>query len=209
MILNILLNFPEELNLKVKPSAIRENKTFTLDARQISIESAGADGNGAYVSKGCPKNYYVYNEEMCRIFHKGENGQWYVLFKESKDYVRQAVDEEDIIEMQRCYRISKCNPSFSRKFVTVRRYLKKDVEPYYLEVYKWQDEGSQNFVMPRHGNATNPHCGSYCQKDKLFKNKVDELVHSGKSTEQIYSELKNVITNTVSENVCSPKLINN
>ena len=99
MILNILLNFPEELNLKVKPSAIRENKVFTLDARQISMESAVADDNGAYVSKGCPKKYHVYTEEMCRISHKAENGQWYVLFKESKEYVKQTVDEEDIVEM--------------------------------------------------------------------------------------------------------------
>ena len=99
MILSILLNFPEELNLKVKPSAIRENKVFTLDARQISMESASADDNRAHVSKGCPKKYYVHNEEICRIYHKGENGQWYVLFKESKEYVRQAVDEEDTVEM--------------------------------------------------------------------------------------------------------------
>ena len=176
MILNILLNFPEELNLKVKPSAIRENKVFTLDARQISMESAGADDNGAYVSKGCPKKYYAYNEEMCRISHKGENGQWYVLFKESKHYVRQALDKEDIIEMQRYYRISKCNPSFSRTFVTIRRYLKKDVEPYYLVIYKWQGEESQNFVVPRHENATNPHYGSYYRKDKLLKNKVDSSI---------------------------------
>ena len=111
--------------------------------------------------------------------------------------------------MQRYYRISKCNPSFSRTFVTVRRYLKKDIEPYYLVIYKWQGEESQNFVMPRHGNASNPHCGSYYRKDKLLKNKVDELIDSGKSTEQIYSELKKISSNTVSETVCSPKLINN
>ena len=75
MILNILLNFPEDLNLKVKPSAIWKNNVFTLDERQTSKESAGADGNGKYVSKGFPKKYYVWNEEMCRISHKGKNGQ--------------------------------------------------------------------------------------------------------------------------------------
>ena len=64
------------------------------------MELASADDNGAYVSKGFPKKYYVYNKEMCRISHKGENGQWYVLFKESKGYVRHPVNEEDIVEMQ-------------------------------------------------------------------------------------------------------------
>ena len=63
--------------------------------------------------------------------------------------------------------------------------------------------------MPRHGNANNLHCGSNFRKDKLLKIKVDELIDSGKSTDQIYSELKMVNTNTVSETVCSPKLMNN
>ena len=40
--------------------------------------------------------------------------------------------------------------------------------------------------MPRHVTASNWHCGSYYQKDKLLKNKVDDLIDSGKSTEQIY-----------------------
>ena len=52
---------------------------------------------GAYVSKGCPRKYYVYNEEMCRISYKGE--VLTLLFKESKDCARQAFDEEDIVEM--------------------------------------------------------------------------------------------------------------
>lgn len=39
----------------------------------------------------------MYNEEMCRISYKGE--VLTLLFKESKDYVRQAFDEEDIVEM--------------------------------------------------------------------------------------------------------------
>ena len=48
-ILNVLLQNPNELNLKEKPSAIRENKLFTLDMREIPISSAEADDNGAYI----------------------------------------------------------------------------------------------------------------------------------------------------------------
>lgn len=44
-ILNILLDNPEELDLKHKPSAIREDKIFTLDQRVIPIASAEADDN--------------------------------------------------------------------------------------------------------------------------------------------------------------------
>lgn len=50
-IMNILLQNPEELDLKHKPSAIRDDNMFTLDRRTVSIESAKADDNGAYISK--------------------------------------------------------------------------------------------------------------------------------------------------------------
>ena len=54
-ILNILLHKPEELELKRKPSGIRENKIFTLDIRKISLASAAADDNGVYVRQQCQK----------------------------------------------------------------------------------------------------------------------------------------------------------
>lgn len=54
-IMNILLQNPEELDLKHKPSAIRDHNMFTLDRRTVSIESAKADDNGAYISKGKAK----------------------------------------------------------------------------------------------------------------------------------------------------------
>ena len=47
VIINVLLNNPEELEFKQKPSAIREDRVFTLDSRKISRESASADDNGA------------------------------------------------------------------------------------------------------------------------------------------------------------------
>ena len=39
------------------------------------MESASADENGAYVSKGFPKKHHVYDEEISRISLKCENGQ--------------------------------------------------------------------------------------------------------------------------------------
>ena len=69
--------------LKTKPSAIRENKVFTLDMCEISIQSAKADDNGAYISKGSTKKFYAY-DEWSRTTHKNENGVWYVNMKSSK-----------------------------------------------------------------------------------------------------------------------------
>lgn len=85
-ILNILLQNPEELLLKHKPSAIRENKIFTLDMREIPISSAEADDNGAYISKGSAKQWYTYNESGSTTVHKTENGAWYLKVKEAKMY---------------------------------------------------------------------------------------------------------------------------
>ena len=39
-LINILLQNPEDFNLKQKPSGIRENKMFTLDMREIPMSSA-------------------------------------------------------------------------------------------------------------------------------------------------------------------------
>ena len=74
MILKILLNFPEELKLRDNLSAIPENKAFTLDAK-ISMESGGTNYNGLYVSRSFLKNYYLYNKDAFRIYHRSENGQ--------------------------------------------------------------------------------------------------------------------------------------
>ena len=83
-ILNILLDNPEELDLKHKPSAIREDKIFTLDQRVIPIASAEADDNGAYISKGNAKHYYQYSSTSgSRTVHL-ENGVFFANRKAAK-----------------------------------------------------------------------------------------------------------------------------
>ncbi|CAB4002067.1 Hypothetical predicted protein [Paramuricea clavata] len=96
-ILNILLHKSEELELKHKPSGIRENKMFTLDMRKISIVSAGADG--AYFSKGSAKKHYTYTEHGSQTAHKNEDGTWYVNEKVSKEYRRRVVPESQVYEL--------------------------------------------------------------------------------------------------------------
>ena len=85
------------MNLKTKPSAIRENKVFTLDMREISIQSAKADDNGAYISKGSAKKFcaYMMNGRGQLI----ENGAWYVNMKSSKGYNKVYVPEHEIYEV--------------------------------------------------------------------------------------------------------------
>lgn len=83
-LVNILLQNPEDFNLKQKPSRIRENKMSTLDMREIPISSAKADDNGAYISKGSVRKFYMYNEEALNTSHKDGNGAWYVNIQDSK-----------------------------------------------------------------------------------------------------------------------------
>lgn len=77
-ILNILLDNPEELDLKHKPSAIREDKIFTLDQRVIPIASTEADDNGAYISKGNAKRYYQGMQQYLWVSYS-PFGKWGVL----------------------------------------------------------------------------------------------------------------------------------
>ena len=85
-LINILLQNPEDFNLKQKPSGIRENKMFTLDMIEIPRSSAKADDNGAYISKGSVTKFYVYNENGSRTSHKDGNGVWYVNVRGSRGY---------------------------------------------------------------------------------------------------------------------------
>ena len=119
-ILNILLQNPEELDLKHKPSGIRENKMFTLDARSVSINSAKADDNGSYISKAKPKQTYWYGEDGARTAHKNENYVWYVNERCGSSYKRKNVPEVEVYELSRQYCQSKHNPTFTRTIITVR-----------------------------------------------------------------------------------------
>lgn len=133
-ILSILLENPEDLDLKHKPSAIREDKLFTLDSRQIPIASAEADDNGAYISKGNAKRFYHYSKSNgSRTVHM-ENGSYYANVKASttKGYRKKFVPKEEVYQMTRFYKTSKANPSFSRLIASIRKVTDNEPNPWYL-----------------------------------------------------------------------------
>ena len=129
-ILNVLLQNPNELNLKEKSSAIRENKLFTLDMREILISSAKADDNGAYISKGSAKRLFQYNSEGSRTVHRNENGAFYANVKTSKGYKKEYIPESEVYELTRYYKTSKFNPKFSRTIATVKAITSKELKPF-------------------------------------------------------------------------------
>ncbi|PFX17680.1 hypothetical protein AWC38_SpisGene17985 [Stylophora pistillata] len=193
-ILNILLESPEELILKHKPSAIREDKIFTLDMREIPISSAEADDNGAYISKGNAKRLFQYNADGSRIVHN-ENGTYYANVKTAKGYRRDYVPDTEVFELTRFYRASKWNPTFARTIATVKEIKEKELKPYYLVIYKWT-EGEKEFVTQRHGNAKKPTSSSYFRKEPEVFSTIDNLLDKGMSTDKICGEMANRNTDT-------------
>ena len=208
-ILSILLQNPEEMNLKTKPSAIRENKVFTLDMREISIQSAKADDNGAYISKGSAKKFYAYNNEWSRTAHKNENGAWYVNMKSSKGYNKVYVPEHEIYEVIRHYYTSKNNPGFSRTIATVKAQVENDPKPFYMIIYKWADGADHDFALPRHGNASKPASGSYFRKDPSLFAEVDDMLDRRLSTDQVYCSVSKQQNSTMSGTISGPKMVEN
>ena len=119
-ILNILLDNPEELDLKHKPSAIREDKIFTLDQRVIPIASAEADDNRTHISKGNAKRFYQYSTTSGSRTVHSENGVFFANRKSSKGYKKDYVLQEEVSELTRYYKTNKANPSFSKTIPTVK-----------------------------------------------------------------------------------------
>ena len=73
---------PNEFELLTKPSAIRENKLFTVNSNNISLESVKCDDNGSYLSKGTTKKFYYWEsdkEEPPRFAHFDEIKQTWLI----------------------------------------------------------------------------------------------------------------------------------
>ena len=208
-ILNILLHKPEELELKRKPSRIRENIIFTLDMRKISLASGAADDNSVYVSKGGVKKYYACTELGSQTAHKNEDGTWYINERVSKEYSKRIVPKSQVYEITRFYRTSKNNPDFSRLTATVRACNEIEMKPYYLIMYRWPGDKQKEFIVPRHGNATKPTTNAYYWRDPCVFTETDDMITEAMSTERIYSTMANKSSETVSETVNSPKVIDN
>ena len=208
-ILNVLLQSPNELNLKEKPSAIREYKVFTLDMREIPISSAEADDNGAYISKGSAKRLFQYNSEGSRTVHKNENGAFYENVKTSKGYKKEYIPESEVYELTRYYRTSKFNPEFSRTIATFKAITDKEPKPFYLVLYKWAGGESKEFFLLPHGNAKKATSSSYFRKDPCTFIAIDNLLDEGIPEDKAYDTMIEEKTTTVSETILGPKMIAN
>ena len=76
-------------------------------------------------------------------------------------------------------------------------------------MYKWNHTPTGDFVMPRHGNATNPMTSSYFRHDPCVLAEIDTMLNEGQSTAAIYSALTKEDSKTASETIRDPKVISN
>ena len=164
VILNILFKGPEDFEYQGKPSGIRENKLFTLNATKISIKSAIADDNGTYLYKGTASKFYYWleDDDAPRSVHSNEDDSWFITKRNGNAYDKASVDKKHIYVVKRTYRQNKENPWLSVCITQIRGLLQKVFQPYYLVVYKViRHEENKQFSLPRRGNARHPQVPPY------------------------------------------------
>ena len=216
-ILNVLLKNPQDLELKSKPSGIRDNRVFTLDKNIVPVESAKADDNESYIYTGNPKKFYhwdLQNAPRCCHHDKLKNC-WVVKERDptrSSNFVDIVVDESQVYEIKRSYRQNKYNSWLTNIISQVKPVSSQHYHHYYLMIYKTasqeEDAVAPLFIMPRHGNATNPGASAYYRQDS-FKEIIDKRINLGQSNGRIYVDLASKEKNSLSETVRDPKLISN
>ena len=83
-------------------------------------------------------------------------------------------------------------------------------QPYYLVVYKViPHEKNKQFSLPRHRNAKHSQETLYFRQDRVTVAAIDEKLQKGWLTEKVYVNLTKEETNTLSETLKNPNIINN
>ena len=123
-ILSILVTNPCDFELNKKPSGICDNQVFTLNWSKISVDSAKADDNGSYISKGDPKKYYhedLKNAPHLACLNKNDNC-WTIKERDTDGYtyINTLVSNKDVYEIKWLYMQNKNNPWLTQTIIQVK-----------------------------------------------------------------------------------------
>ena len=93
----------------------------------------------------------------------------------------------------------------------IRACNEHETKPHDLVMYLWagEDQGPDNFVLPRHGNATRSTTNAYYRKDPKLLTEIDGMLRNGISTAIVYSTIAKKKEETVCQMVTAPKVIDN
>ena len=72
-----------------------------------------------------------------------------------------------------------------------------------------EDAVAPPFIMPRHGNTTNPGACTYYRQNSSVKKTIDKCINLGQSNDRIYIDLGSKEKNSLSKTVRMPKVISN
>ena len=111
----MFLKSPQDFEFQGRPSGIRENKLFTLNATKTSIRSAIADDNGKYLYKGTASKFYYWleDDDAPRSVHLNEDDSWFITKCNGSAYDEVSVDKKHIYVVKRTYHQNKENPWLS------------------------------------------------------------------------------------------------
>ena len=212
-ILNTLLKNLKEFELLTKPSAIRENKLFTINSNNVSLESVKCDDNGSYLSKGTATKFYYWEsdkeEPPCSTHFNRISQTWLIKQSTRSNYYENIqVEQEKVCEIRRAYRQNKNNPQLTQYLSTIKPVSVSSYNSYCLVIYKVNRDKKETFITPRYGNAVHSHAPSYYRQDPSVKTAINEKLNQGWLTEKIYVNLTES-ESTLSETTKNPKVIDN
>ena len=98
VLLNLLLNYTEELELKQRPCGIRNNFSCTFNSTIVSLDLAHSDDNGAYLQKRYLKRLYYVGDSSCVTTHC-QNGTYYINKRSGAKYQKIYVDCNEVYEL--------------------------------------------------------------------------------------------------------------
>lgn len=78
-----------------------------------------------------------------------------------------------------------------------------------LYIGRTKGQGPDDFILPRHGNATRPTTSTYYRKNPALFEEIDELLGKRYSTDKVYCQIAKKKEQSVSETVTGPKMIDN
>ena len=220
-LLSILLVNPTQFERKCKPVGVRENFFCTLDRRIVSLESARADDNGAYLNKGTTKRFFkvtfrddgeITSTRTCHFDKQAD--KLYITVRSGKAYNKVYLEEDeynDVYALSKQYRISKNNSGFRHILSYVVKWQETDwCTDYFVSSYTCDEKNmKETFSIPRHGNAQSPTAPAYFKTEPTILKEVKSKILE-KSPSFVYNELSlREGASSYSELVRNPKQIYN
>ena len=173
--------------------SVRENKVYTICNH--TLESITCDENGAYASS--KQNKRTFHAEISnhstatvRTWHK-ENGIFHYNEKTGQGYTKCPVEEEDVFELEKCYRWNKTFSQLKSTIYRIKNVSKSDYEPYLCVIYSINSDSYSKTVHDREvrerGNSKQN--WPYHRTQSTILKRQDTILSANKPPQEVYNLL--------------------